>query len=383
MTNFTIKPLTTSIDIKTLRQLLGSWHMAGLSDTQAKKMLYLYLGEPAWMDLGKTYPCNNFCNIANSLNFHSKSEFLEVILRCKGFGHIWKKQEEGHTHSNLLAIYTPIWHVEKEEEMDSPGVDSPSVDSPGVDSPGVDSPSVDSPSVDSPGVVRYNSLYDIYNKKKNNRKKKVSKYVSALRPENFSDSGQHINSNLPSTTSQQQQVVTAAAQQLIRHIATDPDAYANVVKPINEMTIRLMPELTIDPSAACPATDATVRFINQHLYPYILQHGERLMGINSLIGQSCWLANLIKKEFMMQKISTAVNETRRYLAQHPQEKMRANRSENGLEYQDPDTGQRFYDTLMPDGTRKQHRIPPGAPPRTQPDTVWSKYQKAWVKEVKG
>ena len=188
---------------------------------------------------------------------------------------------------------------------------------------------------------------------------------------------------MPSTTSQQQQVITAAAQQLIRHIATDPDAYANVVKPINEMTIRLMPELTIDPSAACPATDATVRFINQHLYPYILQHGERLMGINSLIGQSCWLANLIKKEFMMQKISTAVNETRRYLAQHPQEKMRANRSENGLEYQDPDTGQRFYDTLMPDGTRKQHRIPPGAPPRTQPDTVWSKYQKAWVKEVKG
>ena len=46
--DFTIKPLTTSIDIITERQLIASWTRAGLTDGQIRKMLMLYLGEPAW-----------------------------------------------------------------------------------------------------------------------------------------------------------------------------------------------------------------------------------------------------------------------------------------------------------------------------------------------
>lgn len=42
--DFTIKPLTTSIDIITERQLLASWASAGLSDSQILKMLKLYFG---------------------------------------------------------------------------------------------------------------------------------------------------------------------------------------------------------------------------------------------------------------------------------------------------------------------------------------------------
>ena len=41
--DFTIKPLTTSIDIITERQLLASWTRAGLTDGQIRKMLMLYL----------------------------------------------------------------------------------------------------------------------------------------------------------------------------------------------------------------------------------------------------------------------------------------------------------------------------------------------------
>lgn len=40
--DFTIKPLTTSVDIITERQLLASWARAGLSDSQILKMLKLY-----------------------------------------------------------------------------------------------------------------------------------------------------------------------------------------------------------------------------------------------------------------------------------------------------------------------------------------------------
>ena len=378
--DFTISPLTTSIDIKTLRQLMGSWHTAGISDSRMKKMLTLYFGEPAWMDMNKTYPYQNFYNMAKDLNFHSKTELLDMVIHCKGFGYIWKNNNMPHIPSNLLAFYTPIWHVAMEESEETESVSNAQEDL------AADDGTYKNPT----NVARYNSLYDNIYKKKNNKKKNISKYVSALHLSDSATQQENINAQHQQTittqqaitTTQQQQVITAAAQQLIRYIATNTDAYAKVVKPINEMTLQLMPELPFDPSSSCPATDATVRFINEHLYPYILQHGERLMHIRTLLGQSCWLANLIKKDFMMKKISIAVNDTRRYLARHPQERLRANRSDNGLEYQDPETGQRFYDTLLPDGTRKQHRIPQEAPPREQPDTVWSKHQKAWVKEIK-
>ena len=347
--DFTIRPLTTSIDIKTLRQLMGSWHSYGLSDTQIRKMLHLYFGEPAWMDLGKTYPRNNFSRIAEGMKFRTKQDFIEVLLRCKGFGIIWKNPTAAKTASNLLAFYTPIWHEMSNEEN-------------------IKMQEMQENLHPSGGYIYQDNYLYYYNNKKKYIKKNNNQYDSSLQDAEKS--------------ARDAESITAAAQQLIRYIATNTDAYANVVKPINEMTLQLMPELPFDPSSSCPATDATVRFINEHLYPYILQHGERLMHIRTLQGQSCWLANLIKKDFMMKKISIAVNDARRYLARHPQERLRANRSDNGLEYQDPETGQRFYDTLLPDGTRKQHRIPQEAPPREQPDTVWSKHQKAWVKEIK-
>ena len=54
-TCYTIQPLTTCIDIKTERRLIASWHTSGLTDTQIRKMLMLYFGEPAWMNQQKLY----------------------------------------------------------------------------------------------------------------------------------------------------------------------------------------------------------------------------------------------------------------------------------------------------------------------------------------
>jgi len=350
---FTIHPLTTTIDIKTLRQLLANWHTVGISDSKTKKMLTLYFGEPAWMDMNKTYPCQNFYYMAKDLNFHSKTELLEMVIHCKGFGYIWKDKTSPHIPSNLLAFYTPIWHEALEDSEEDGSISNTQEDL--ATGGGTDQ--------NPTNVARYNSLYDIINNiKKNNKKKNISKYVSTLRL---------------SYSAAQRQAVIAAAQQLIHYIATDHDAYVNVVQPINELTLKLMPELYLDASSNCPATDATTRFINEHLYPYIIQHGEQLMRIGTLLGRRCWLGNLIKKEFMVNKIVTAVNDTKRYLMRHPQERLRANRSENGLEYLDPETGQRFYDTLQPDGTRKQHRIPQEAPTRPSDTAIWNKFAKEW------
>ena len=117
--DFTIKPLTTSIDFKTERQLIAAWSMAGLSDSQIIKMLKLYFGEPAWMNTDKVYDCNMFGQIAKGLKFHNRHYFVELLIRCKGFGFIWKDDEGRHADRNLLAFYTPIWHEPQVEDMNS------------------------------------------------------------------------------------------------------------------------------------------------------------------------------------------------------------------------------------------------------------------------
>ena len=164
-TCYTIQPLTTCIDIKTERRLIASWHTSGLTDTQIRKMLMLYFGEPAWMNLQKLYDCNRFSQIATGLRFRSRQEFVELLLRCAGFGFIWKNKEEPHTGKNLLAFYTPIWHVCDETDMVNEQDSGENLQ-------------------DNLGYIN-NNIYII---KKNNKKKNISKYVS---PSYLANSPEH------------------------------------------------------------------------------------------------------------------------------------------------------------------------------------------------
>lgn len=357
--DFTIKPLTTTVDIKLIRRLMATWHTNGLTDSNIRKILLLYLGEPAWMDLNKVYPCGNFYNISRGLRYGSKTDFLDIILRSKGFGYIWKDNKAEHNIKNLFAFYTPIWHEEKEEDM---VVDNAS-EQPGNDGTAPNATQIQSGSTQNPAnSVRYNSLYDNIIKK-NIKKKEYSYYVSAQNFQNFSP--------------EQKARIEAAAKSLIKYIATDQDAYTNIVEAINETTLKLMPELYIDKKAACPATMATRQFFNAHLYPYLLEHSERMMKIPTLLGQSCWIKNLLKLDFMQKKIAAAVSDTRLYLMQHAAEMMRQNRPISSYEYQDKATEQRFYDVRNKNGTIKQIRIPNEAPPRPSDSAAWNKFAKKW------
>lgn len=357
--DFTIKPLTTTVDIKLVRRLMATWHTNGLTDCNIRKMMLLYLGEPAWMDLNKVYPCGNFYNISRGLRYGSKTDFLNIILRSKGFGYIWKDNKAEHNIKNLFAFYTPIWHEEKEEDM---VVDNAS-EQPGNDGTAPNATQIQSGSTQNPAnSVRYNSLYDNIIKK-NIKKKENNYYSSAPKIQNFSP--------------EQKKRINAAALTLINYIATDQDAYTNIVETINETTLKLMPELYIDKKAACPATMATRQFFNAYLYPYLLEHSERMMKIPTLLGQSCWIKNLIQKDFMQKKISAAVSDTRLYMMQHAAEMIRQNRPISAYEYQDKATEQRFYDVRNKDGTIKQIRIPNEAPPRPSDSAAWNKFAKKW------
>lgn len=338
-TCYTIQPLTTCIDIKTERRLIASWHTSGLSDVQIRKMLMLYFGEPAWMNLQKLYDCNSFSQIATGLRFRSRQEFVELLLRCAGFGFIWKNKEEPHTGKNLLAFYTPIWHVCDEKDM-------------------VNEQDSDENLQDNLG---YNN--NIYIIKKNNKKKNISKYVS---PSYLANSPEH------------EKEVEAAAKELIHYIGTNPDAYAKVVKPVNDITQKANPDLFTNPGDACPSNMATNIFFNKYLYPYLLTHSERLMKIQSILGKSIWLANLIKYDFMQKNIMRAVNDATEYLKLHAAEMMRQYRPISNFEYQDKASKQRFYDTTRCDGTPEQHRIPQDAAPRPSGNAAWNKFSHTWV-----
>lgn len=364
--DFTIKPLTTSVDIKLVRRLMATWKTNGLTDTNIRKMMMLYLGEPAWMDLNKVYPCGNFYNISRGLRFGSKTDFLTILLRSKGFGYIWKDDKAEHNTKNLFAFYTPIWHEEKKEDM---VVDNAS-EQPGNCGTAPNATLIPASSTQNPASstqnpansVRYNSLYNNIIKK-NIKKKENNNYVSAQNFQNFSP--------------EQKARIEAAVKSLFNYIATDQDAYTNIVESINETTLKLMPELYIDEKAACPTTLATRQFFNAHLYPYLLEHSERLMKIPTLLGQSCWIRNLLKLDFMQKKISAAVSDTRLYLMQHAAEMIRQNRPVSAYEYQDKATEQRFYDVRNKDGTIKQIRIPNEAPPRPSDSAAWNKFAKKW------
>lgn len=336
---YTIQPLTTCIDINTERKLIASWHTSGLSDVQIRKMLMLYFGEPAWMNLQKLYDCNSFSQIATGLRFRSRQEFVELLLRCAGFGFIWKNKEEPHTGKNLLAFYTPIWHVCDEKDM-------------------VNEQDSDENLQDNLG---YNN--NIYIIKKNNKKKNISKYVS---PSYLANSPEH------------EKEVEAAAKELIHYIGTNPDAYAKVVKPVNDITQKANPDLFTNPGDACPSNMATNIFFNKYLYPYLLTHSERLMKIQSILGKSIWLANLIKYDFMQKNIMRAVNDATMYLKLHAAEMMRQYRPISNFEYQDKASKQRFYDTTRSDGTPEQHRIPQDAAPRPSGNAAWNKFSHTWI-----
>ena len=317
-TCYTIQPLTTCIDIRTERRLIASWHTSGLSDVQIRKMLMLYFGEPAWMNLQKLYDCNSFSQIATGLRFRSRQEFVELLLRCAGFGFIWKNKEEPHTGKNLLAFYTPIWHVCDEKDM-------------------VNEQNSDENLQDNLGYIN-NNIYII---KKNNKKKNISKYVS---PSYLANSPEH------------EKEVEAAAKELIHYIGTNPDAYAKVVKPVNDITQKANPDLFTNPGDACPSNMATNIFFNKYLYPYLLTHSERLMKIQSILGKSIWLANLIKYDFMQKNIMRAVNDATKYLKLHAAEMMRQYRPISNFEYQDKASKQRFYDTTREDGTQDRKSV---------------------------
>lgn len=355
--DFTIKPLTTTVDIKLVRRLMATWHTNGLTDSNIRKILLLYFGEPAWMNLDKVYDRNMFGQIAKGMNFHSRHSFIEAILKSTGFGFIWKDKRCYHTEQNLMAFYSPIWHVAKENEVRNEQISN--------ENEQISDENSNENMQNGVGYYNYNNIYIKKNIKKNN-----SNNVSRNR---FAQNGNPGNQFSP----EQKARIEAAAKSLINYIATNQDAYTNIVETINETTLKLMPELYIDKKAACPATMATRQFFNAYLYPYLLEHSERMMKIPTLLGQSCWIKNLIQKDFMQKKISAAVSDTRLYLMQHAAEMIRQNRPVSAYEYQDKETEQRFYDVRNKDGTIKQIRIPNEAPPRPSDSAAWNKFAKKW------
>ena len=339
---YTIQPLTTSIDIKTERRLIASWHTSGLSDVQIRKMLMLYFGEPAWMNQQKLYESYRFSENATGLKFRSKEDFLDILLKCTGFGRIWKNEKDGHKAKNLKAFYTPIWHLAKEEDLEN---------------------LPDMQEKMHPGDAYNNNIYNI-NKKKINKRKISSKYAKLLQD--------------AQNSAGRKKVIEDCARNLLYYVAQNDDPYNAIVKPINEKTMQEIPGLYLDKEATHPMTLATTLFFNNYIWPYLIIHSEKMMSIDGEKGQAVWLYRIINIDFMQKNIMRAVNDATKYLKLHAAEMMRQYRPISNFEYQDKASKQRFYDTARCDGTPEQHRIPPDAAPRPSGNAAWNKFSHTWV-----
>lgn len=339
---YTIQPLTTSIDIKTERRLIASWHTCGLTDTQIRKMLMLYFGVPEWMNQQKLYDSYRFSQIATGLKFRSKEDFLDILLKCTGFGRIWKNEKDGHKAKNLKAFYTPIWHLAKEEDLEN---------------------LPDKQEKMHPGDAYNNNIYNI-NKKKINKRKISSKYAKLLQD--------------AKNSTEREKVIEDCARNLLYYVAQNDDPYNAIIKPINEKTMQEIPGLYLDKEATHPMTLATTLFFNNYIWPYLIIHSEKMMSIDGEKGQAVWLDRIINIDFMQKNIMRAVNDATEYLKLHAAEMMRQYRPISNFEYQDKASKQRFYDTPRSDGTQEQHRIPQDAAPRPSGNATWNKFSHTWV-----
>lgn len=346
---FTICAISNSIGCNDLRRIIARWHTNGVTDHQILKILGIYLGVAEWMNLDKLYPCYNFGDIAKGLGFKSKTDFLEVLLLATGFGLIWKDRRKGKTPANLEAFYTPLWHVAKEEEINGENNGEKEGKFPEL------------------RMLDYdNNLKKKYIKKKNEN---ISKYASAPY------SG---NSDRETT-----RIIEQKARALFNFIITDEDAYQRIVKPLNEKMQQKVSNLYTDASQHHPINEGARHFLNSYLWPYVLKNGAtKLLSTKSTYGNSFWIENLLKFDFMQKFIDQAAADMNRKLIQSPGMLIRQNRPISPFEYQDPETGQRLYDeTQMKDGQQLtlQHRIPKEAPPRPSEKARWNKFAKGWDK----
>lgn len=339
---YTIQPLTTSIDIETERKLIASWHTSRLTDTQIRKMLMLYFGIPEWMNQQKLYDSYRFSQIATGLKFRSKEDFLDILLKCTGFGRIWKNEKDGHKAKNLKAFYTPIWHLAKEEDLEN---------------------QPDKHEKMHPGDAYNNNIYNI-NKKKINKRKISSKYAKLLQD--------------AKNSTEREKVIEDCARNLLYYVAQNDDPYNAIIKPINEKTMQEIPGLYLDKDATHPMTLATTLFFNNYIWPYLIIHSEKMMSIDGEKGQAVWLDRIINIDFMQKNIMRAVNDATKYLKLHAAEMMRQYRPISNFEYQDKASKQRFYDSPRSDGTQEQHRIPQDADPRPSGNATWNKFSHTWV-----
>ena len=352
------KPLDTTA----LRQVLGSWKRAGLSYAQIYKMQKLYLGETGWMDQQGEYPRNNFYEIAMGLKFKSISEMITCAKRCKGFGFVWMGKQHDKIDT-LSCIFSELWHEPSEgEEITYPEV-----------------------------FRRDNNNININN--------------------NISSNNKYINGGTPPSAEQ-------VYSEFLLFLVSDQGAYDAIVKPINEQTERMMPELRVEssapsstssaPSASAsssasasasapvsapsstssapgqaalppnphPVNVATSLFLKKYLGQYMVSQGRKFVN-STHVGRRIWVQNLMRYAFMQRNVANAVTDVRAQMQNDALVIARGYRPLSQFEYTDRQSGRRFYDRLDEQGKSTVELIPQEAPPRPAEHAVWDRFGKAW------
>ena len=334
------------LDATALRQVLGSWKRAGLSYAQIYKMQKLYLGVTAWMDQQGEYPRNNFYEVAKGLKFNSIVELVACVKRCKGFGFVWMSKQHDKI-DGLLGIFSELWHEPSEGED-----------------------------------ITYSAVCCDDNNNIN-----INNNISSNNKYNIYRSAQLSAEQLYS--------------EFLLYLVSDQGAYDAIVKPINEQTERMMPELRVEPTGLAsasgqqssasgqpsapgqqpssnprPVNVATSLFLKNYLGQYMISQGRKFTN-GTHAGRKIWVQNLMRYPFMQRNVANAVADVRAQMQTDALVIARGYHPMSKYEYTDRMSGKRFFDHIDAEGKTIVELIPQEAPPRPSADAVWDRFGKAW------
>ena len=349
-----IKALKQSVSISEMQKMIHQWKRRGVNDPTITKLLDLYLGIPAYMNIKGIYPLCNFYDIRLSLRFSYTSALVAAVTNCRSFGMIW---DEAHT--KVIAFYSPLWyHKEDRNPMESP-----------QDS---EQKTPQDPAQDS--AFNSNILYNINNiYPPEDSRKGVPTGNEVQNPEETDHA--KTPSEIPPETPDGDKTSPSPspATDFFHRLNASPEEKQRVLVP-------LINSIAAGHNYTRPrALQGLVILVNQFLIPYF--DSDPRFSRNSHTGRIIWLQNLMKTRHGQSLLEQAIARLGSELCKDLEEKrkkLREFRPVSPFEWKDPDKDIRYYDDPI-DG---KVEIPENAPPRPTSTAIWNVLSEEWV-EVSG
>lgn len=319
-----IKALKQTVSISEMQKMIHQWKKRGINDPTITKLLDLYLGMPAYMNIQGMYPLCNFYDIRLSLRFAYTSTLITAVTNCQSFGMVWDD-----THTKIIAFYSPLWHQKKKETPQDSAQKTPQ-----------------------DLAFNNNIIYNINN----------------IYPPEDSRKGDPDGKHTPDKA-ENTKADPSPATEFFHRLNTTPEDKKQVLVPIID-------RIAAGRNYTRPrALQTLVILVNRFLIPHFDSNPR--FDKSTHTGRIIWLKNLMKTSRGQAMLEQAAARMGQEVEKELEEKRRTRRAFRPIspaEWKAPDSGTRYYDDPI-DG---KVEIPGDAPPRPTETAIWNVLSHEWI-----